>query len=122
LTGLPAKPHPSSSEHKDGVRRHLPPDTSSDDCVERALTAPAELASAIREAARALGFVEVGFVRTAFREALAAVERARAVPPSDSELVAAELQGALRALDGIAGGHSPEQLLDRIYGRFCLGK
>jgi tRNA modification GTPase len=76
----------------------------------------------LQRAARA-GVVDAGGpLRTAFREALAAVERARAVPPSDSELVAAELQGALRALDGIAGGHSPEQLLDRIYGRFCLGK
>ncbi|MBK8100132.1 MAG: 50S ribosome-binding GTPase [Planctomycetes bacterium] len=38
------------------------------------------------------------------------------------ELAAVDLQGALAALDGIAGHHSPEDLLDRIFGRFCLGK
>jgi len=38
------------------------------------------------------------------------------------EVVAVELQAALRALDGIGGAHSPEHLLDRIYARFCLGK
>ena len=38
------------------------------------------------------------------------------------ELAAVDLQVALRSLDGLAGDHSPEQLLDRIYSRFCLGK
>ena len=33
-----------------------------------------------------------------------------------------DLQAALRALDAIGPTHSPEQLLDRIYARFCLGK
>ncbi|MBL8756133.1 MAG: 50S ribosome-binding GTPase, partial [Planctomycetes bacterium] len=62
-----------------------------------------------------------GPLRRALAEAEAAVERAlaAATPP---ELVAVDLQAALVALDGIGGHHSPEHLLDRIYGRFCLGK
>jgi tRNA modification GTPase len=63
-----------------------------------------------------------GPLRTALqhcREALLRALDAAAVAP---ELAAVELQAALRALDGIAGEHSPEHLLDRIYGRFCLGK
>lgn len=51
-----------------------------------------------------------------------AVVRARQAADLAPELAAVELQAALRALDGTAGSHDPEQLLDRIYGRFCLGK
>ena len=53
------------------------------------------------------------------REAVAQAIDAAALGP---EVVAVELQAALRALDGVAGEHSTEHLLDRIYGRFCLGK
>ena len=61
-----------------------------------------------------------GPLRHALAAAHAALLRAHAAPAP--ELAAVELQAALRALDGIAGGHSPEALLDRIYARFCLGK
>ena len=63
-----------------------------------------------------------GPLRTALqrcREAVAAAVDAADLQP---EVSAAELQAALRALDGIGGEHSAEHLLDRIYGRFCLGK
>jgi tRNA modification GTPase len=36
--------------------------------------------------------------------------------------VAEELRGATDALDGIAGRTTPEDLLDRIFAQFCLGK
>jgi tRNA modification GTPase len=62
-----------------------------------------------------------GPLRRALADALAAIERAQAAP-AGPEVVAIELQAARRALDGIHGRHSPEHLLDRIYGRFCLGK
>lgn len=61
-------------------------------------------------------------LRNALQAALDAVQRAVDAASMAPELAAAELQDALRAIDGIAGEHSPEQLLDRIYGRFCLGK
>ena len=64
-------------------------------------------------------------LRSAFTRAHAAVARAITLAEqgdSGPELIAVELQAALAALDGLAGGHSPEALLDRIYGRFCLGK
>jgi len=38
------------------------------------------------------------------------------------ELVAVDLAAALDALDSIHGRSSPEDLLDRIFGAFCLGK
>jgi len=38
------------------------------------------------------------------------------------ELVAEELRGASEALDAIDGHTGPEDLLDRIFARFCLGK
>ena len=60
------------------------------------------------------------------REALLASHRAvtRALHAVDdgAEVLAVDLQTALRALEDAAGRHSAEPLLDRIFGRFCLGK
>lgn len=63
-----------------------------------------------------------GPLRIAISAAVDSVRRAIAAAAIAPELAAAELQVALRSIHGIAGEHSPEQLLDRIYGRFCLGK
>lgn len=63
-----------------------------------------------------------GPVRAALQAARAAVLRVAELDDRETELAAVELQQALSALDGFVGTHSPEQLLDRIYGRFCLGK
>lgn len=69
------------------------------------------------------GVVDAGGpLRSAFAAALQAVLRARAAASAGPELCAVELQAALAALDDIGGRHSTEHLLDRIYGRFCLGK
>jgi tRNA modification GTPase len=69
------------------------------------------------------GVVDAGGpLRSALSAAALAVERARGAAGLGAELAAVELQAALAALDGIGGSHSPEHLLDRIYGRFCLGK
>jgi len=75
----------------------------------------------LRRSARA-GVVDAGGpLRTGLQQASQAVERARLVA-GGAELVAVELHAALAALDGIGGCHDHDQLLDRIYGRFCLGK
>jgi tRNA modification GTPase len=63
-----------------------------------------------------------GPLRTALQAALDAVQRAVEAASVAPEVAAVELQAGLRSLDGIAGEHTPEDLLDRIYGRFCLGK
>jgi tRNA modification GTPase len=52
--------------------------------------------------------------------ALAALERAVASP--QAELASQDLQEALAALGRIDGQHGVEDLLDRIYRRFCMGK
>lgn len=73
----------------------------------------------------AAGTVDAGApLRAACARAHEALQRARtlAAAAAGTELVAVELQAALAAFDGIAGEHCPERLLDRIYGRFCLGK
>lgn len=56
------------------------------------------------------------------REAEAALERAAGAAGLGMEFVAADLRVALSALGGITGRASDEDLLDRIFSRFCLGK
>lgn len=68
------------------------------------------------------GVVDVGGpLRHALQGATSAIARVLAADP-DPELAAVDLQAALRALADLAGESSAEHLLDRIYGRFCLGK
>ena len=63
------------------------------------------------------------------REALAsaaaslreAAELARSVP-GEPELVAARVREALAALGAITGETATEELLDRIFAAFCVGK
>jgi tRNA modification GTPase len=38
------------------------------------------------------------------------------------EFVSADLRASLSALGGISGRSTDEDLLDRIFSRFCLGK
>lgn len=54
-------------------------------------------------------------------EALGAA-RARLLEGTPLDLVAEGLRAAGRALDGIHGETTPEDVLDRIFARFCLGK
>jgi tRNA modification GTPase len=60
----------------------------------------------------------------ASESAFEALERARAGASAGLplELVAEELRSASDALDAIDGHTGPEDLLDRIFARFCLGK
>jgi len=62
--------------------------------------------------------------KTALKKAAACLARARegllvALPP---ELVALELREALNALGEITGKTTPEEVLDRIFANFCIGK
>jgi tRNA modification GTPase len=52
--------------------------------------------------------------------ALAAVGAGRAL--AHPELVAAAMHGALESLGGVAGRIAPDDILGRIFGRFCVGK
>lgn len=68
--------------------------------------------------------VAFGRWRAAFAAAEAALERAATAGTlgRSDELVAADLADALAALDTVSGRSSPEDLLDRIFAAFCLGK
>lgn len=61
-------------------------------------------------------------LREALEESAGALARALGTSVGAPEVAALELRAALQVLDGIGGTHSPEHLLDRIFGRFCLGK
>jgi tRNA modification GTPase len=73
-------------------------------------------------------FESVAFATLRHREAAGAAARAlgRAAAASrtgaGAELVAVELRDALAALEGILGKVGPEELLGRIFARFCVGK
>ena len=82
----------------------------------------APLKECLRRTASAATVDAGGPLRVALQATADAVRRAIAAAAMAPELAAAELQAGLRAMHGIAGEHSPEQLLDRIYCRFCLGK
>jgi tRNA U34 5-carboxymethylaminomethyl modifying GTPase MnmE/TrmE len=44
-----------------------------------------------------------------------------ALPP-ELELAAADLRAAVRPLDSILGIEMGDEVLDRIFSRFCIGK
>ena len=61
--------------------------------------------------------------RALLREAEAALERASGAGPGlGMEFVALDLRAALAAFGAISGRDTDEDLLDRIFSRFCLGK
>ncbi|HEX6810914.1 MAG TPA: GTPase [Planctomycetota bacterium] len=104
------------------VARRLPPATAVFATSAAARTGLEPLAALLHRSARGSVVDAGGPVRQALQAAHAAVMRVAAVGDTEAELAAVELQQALKALDGFVGTHSPEHLLDRIYGRFCLGK
>jgi tRNA modification GTPase len=63
-----------------------------------------------------------GRVHDALRAARAALARGLAAASGPEEMVAADLQEVVDALERVHGRASPEDLLDRIFARFCLGK
>lgn len=62
--------------------------------------------------------------RAALRTSLAALERAERLhgTRAPSELLAEELRAALVPLGELVGELTPEDLLDRVFARFCIGK
>ena len=58
--------------------------------------------------------------RSALEEALVALTRSREA--RDPELMAEDLRLAVRAIGRITGRVDVEDLLDRIFSEFCIGK
>jgi tRNA modification GTPase len=89
----------------------------------------AELKQAIREALR--GREQTSFVagtadrcRDSLRLAGEAIDRALAAHAQllGEELIAAELRSALDALGEVVGAIYTDDILDRVFSRFCIGK
>lgn len=60
--------------------------------------------------------------RMHLQEALAALEAYLDGPPTALELRAEDLRQAAQAVGRITGRIDPEQVLDRLFSRFCIGK
>jgi tRNA modification GTPase len=62
--------------------------------------------------------------RDSLAQAAAALERARelAAAGGGEELVAAEVRAALDGLGQVVGAVYTEDVLDRVFSRFCIGK
>lgn len=88
------------------------------------------LRAAIRTAVQRLDRHDGGPRATAARcrgtldDAVAALDRARhlAVASQGDELIAAEIRAALQSLGEVAGAVYTNDLLDRVFSRFCIGK
>lgn len=78
------------------------------------------LAAHLARHGRSGAFDPGGPVRHAMAGAVAAL--GRAATAEQAELASQDAQDALRCLQQIDGSHGVDDLLDRIYGRFCLGK
>ena len=85
------------------------------------------LREAIREALRGAGPLEDPIVTkvrhaAALEETVAALDRARDALPLGEEIVLEELRAALTALGEIGGEVGNDELYDRIFSTFCIGK
>jgi tRNA modification GTPase len=84
------------------------------------------LGTAARAGATQTGIVAVTAVRCeeSLRQAAGALAEARdlAETAAGDELVAAELRGALHHLGEVAGVVYTDDILDRVFSRFCIGK
>ncbi|QDU67065.1 tRNA modification GTPase MnmE [Planctomycetes bacterium Pla86] len=89
-----------------------------------ALREAARRAVASRPPAGSLARELAGRHRIALERGLEALGDALALLEAGGELdlVAGEMRRAVAALDEISGRTSPEDLLDRIFARFCIGK
>jgi tRNA modification GTPase len=72
---------------------------------------------------------EAGFITSArqeeqLRECVASLEKARqaAIDDIPHEMVLLDLHGALEALDSITGATTADDILNRIFASFCIGK
>lgn len=90
----------------------------------------AELAAALRSRAAGVDYTEHGAAvagarhRRAFRDALAEVEAAGGLlaAGAGAEVIAVHLRKATACLDEILGVVTTDDLLNRIFERFCIGK
>lgn len=89
-----------------------------------ALAAATASACAERDGARAARLASAARHAEALARADEAAARAQALARQGGaqDLVAEELRAALDALAALAGALAPEELLDRVFARFCVGK
>src|SRR6185369_3828651 len=72
------------------------------------------------EAAFLTNMRQAGLVETSVKSLDAAAESTRAQVPH--EMILLDLYGALRSLDEITGATTADDILNLIFGSFCIGK
>ncbi|HEY7681960.1 MAG TPA: tRNA uridine-5-carboxymethylaminomethyl(34) synthesis GTPase MnmE [Gemmatimonadales bacterium] len=86
------------------------------------------VAERLFNSAAALGDLEPALTRDRHREALVRAEAAlggaapHLAPGGDAVLAAHQVQEAVRALDALVGAVDIEEVLDRVFASFCVGK
>jgi tRNA modification GTPase len=78
-------------------------------------------AEPVRETATITNTRHIGLMEQA-RAHLAAAQRAAACEATPEEFVLADLQAARARFDEIVGARTPDDVLEHIFGRFCVGK
>ena len=125
LAGAPAEPPP---EIRARAAAWVPVSATTGEGLDQLRAAAARLLGAEEQGGAGRGARSAGLGARHLRsleEAGAGVSRALAALGQGGaplDVVAEELRCATDALDGIAGRTTPEDLLDRIFAQFCLGK
>jgi tRNA modification GTPase len=129
LTKIDAAPTGSSGEstvelnHSSTIAAAIPTSSATGEGIG---TLRAAIVAALRSrAVAAEGVVAATAIRCreSLRRAAASLEQARhLVPTGQEELIAAEVRMALEDLGEVAGTVYTDDVLDRIFSRFCIGK
>lgn len=101
-----------TGEGLESLRRH----------IQGALTSSGEAVDIARDRPAITNVRHAALVERAHAALTRAGDAARAVPLVAEEFLLADLQEARASLEEIAGRRAPEDLLEHIFARFCVGK
>ena len=101
-----------TGEGLESLRRH----------IQGALTSSGDAGDITRDRPAITNVRHAALLERAHAAFTRAGDGARAVPPVAEEFLLADFQEARAALEEIAGRRAPDDLLEHIFARFCVGK